>query len=327
MRKQKGFTLVELLTVISIITLLLAILLPTINGVKKRARAAVCLSNLRQWGLVYKMYTDEFDGKLPRDYGESPWYYPIRNYYSNQREILLCPSAKKTLAQNTSSPRSKYGATLAAWEFFTSNEEEFAWNGIGSYGLNGWAYKPERKDMVGDMNNNDTDVVSGGTVTAVSGGSGNWWIDYWEKRFGIRHSPGSGSASDPCGTGDNSIDDINEISKPDKYWVIAYENQANKIPLVFDCSWLYSYFDDKNSPPSNDEYSGKYFGRSNTTCINRHDGGINVVFMDFSVRKVGLKELWTLKWNRQFNTSGEWTQAGGVTPEKWPKWIRRYKDY
>jgi len=62
-------------------------------------------------------------------------------------------------------------------------------------------------------------------------------------------------------------------------------------------------------------------------CINRHDGGINVLFMDWSVRKVGLKELWTLKWHREFNTKNKWTRAGGVRPTDWPEWMRKFKDY
>ncbi|MCJ7675516.1 MAG: hypothetical protein MUO33_10245, partial [Sedimentisphaerales bacterium] len=62
-------------------------------------------------------------------------------------------------------------------------------------------------------------------------------------------------------------------------------------------------------------------------CINRHDGFINGLFLDWSVRKVGLKELWTLKWHREFDTAGPWTKAGGVKPEDWPQWMRRFKDY
>jgi prepilin-type processing-associated H-X9-DG protein len=62
-------------------------------------------------------------------------------------------------------------------------------------------------------------------------------------------------------------------------------------------------------------------------CINRHDGYINSLFLDWSVRKVGLKELWTLKWHRQFNTAGPWTKAGGADPEDWPAWMRKFKDY
>jgi hypothetical protein len=49
--------------------------------------------------------------------------------------------------------------------------------------------------------------------------------------------------------------------------------------------------------------------------------------MDFSARKVGLKELYTLKWHRGFNTAGTYTKAGGVTPSMWPKWIRNFPDY
>ncbi len=62
-------------------------------------------------------------------------------------------------------------------------------------------------------------------------------------------------------------------------------------------------------------------------CIDRHNGGINMLLMDWSVRKVGLKELWTLKWHRQFDTAGPWTKAGGVEPEDWPEWMRKFRDY
>jgi prepilin-type N-terminal cleavage/methylation domain-containing protein len=62
-------------------------------------------------------------------------------------------------------------------------------------------------------------------------------------------------------------------------------------------------------------------------CINRHDGFVGMGFLDFSARKVGLKELWTLKWHREFSTTGPWTRAGGVQVADWPEWMRRFKDY
>ena len=62
-------------------------------------------------------------------------------------------------------------------------------------------------------------------------------------------------------------------------------------------------------------------------CVDRHDGYVNAVFLDNSVRKVGLKQLWTLKWHRRYDTSGPWTKAGGVRNENWPAWMRRFKDY
>ncbi len=62
-------------------------------------------------------------------------------------------------------------------------------------------------------------------------------------------------------------------------------------------------------------------------CINRHNEHVNGLFLDWSVRKVGLKELWTLKWYMEFNTANEWTRAGGMQPENWPAWMRGFKDY
>lgn len=60
-----GFTLVELLVVMAIITILIAIVVPvTIQG-RNRARGAKCLSNLRQLGAIAHMYAEDFDGTLP----------------------------------------------------------------------------------------------------------------------------------------------------------------------------------------------------------------------------------------------------------------------
>jgi len=61
--------------------------------------------------------------------------------------------------------------------------------------------------------------------------------------------------------------------------------------------------------------------------MNRHNGHINSLFMDWSVRKIGLKELWTLKWSPDFDTANVWTRAGGALPDDWPEWMRGFKDY
>ena len=62
-------------------------------------------------------------------------------------------------------------------------------------------------------------------------------------------------------------------------------------------------------------------------CLNRHSGAMCAAFLDISVRKIGLKELWTLKWNRDYVMTNAWTKAGGVQTSDWPQWMRVFKDY
>ncbi len=281
MRRRKGFTLIELLVVIAVIALLMAILMPTLQRVRRQAKAVACQSNLKQWGTIWATFILDNEGYYPRWrpdeprpadwpgpwgwWGSSDWWVPYgywdKDLYDSTEDIRCCPMATKPASPDGRGDPT--GGSFLAWGRYWSKQP---WEGYGSYGMNHWAYSP-----------------------------------YWYWRDLHKNYP--------------------------KHWMSPHVKGASNIPVHLDSCWPWVWVEDTEPPPERDAIPQAHYSHWHTFCFNRHNGGINSLFMDWSVRKVGLKELWTLKWHRKYNTANRWTLAGGVQPSDWPQWMRKFKDY
>jgi prepilin-type N-terminal cleavage/methylation domain-containing protein/prepilin-type processing-associated H-X9-DG protein len=92
-RRQHAFTLIELLVVIAIISILAALLLPSLAGAKQQANKIQCNNNLRQLILSMTMYADENEGEYPpRARQNTNWMVRLAPYYHSSN-ILHCASS------------------------------------------------------------------------------------------------------------------------------------------------------------------------------------------------------------------------------------------
>jgi prepilin-type N-terminal cleavage/methylation domain-containing protein len=105
-------------------------------------------------------------------------------------------------------------------------------------------------------------------------------------------------------------------------WRTMQIKRAGQIPILLDCYWVEGYPEHHDEPPIGRTFG--FFGDSDNHmkrfCVDRHREYTNAVFMDMSVRSVGIKELWELRWHRDWN-------HGNSPPPVWPDWMRGFKDY
>lgn len=259
MSERRGFTLIELLVVIAIIALLMGILMPALSRVRKQARAVACQSNVKQWGTLWAMYTDDNNSMFPtRTRSSGRWIDVLFDYYYKDDDFRVCPSAPKIAAPDGATNTLELGGDAkTSWGVVAASggRPVGTW---GSYGINGWVYV-------------------------------------------------CGEASELYG-------------KPREFfWKSPNIKGAAQVPMFMDCWFWCGWPDDTDSAPVADDRSARLTGDTdsmNRFCINRHAQAINGVFMDYSVRKIWLKELWRLKWSKRYNTRVE---------VDWPAWMAGFK--
>jgi hypothetical protein len=133
-----------------------------------------------------------------------------------------------------------------------------------------------------------------------------------------------------CFCGDNYHDHNN-------YFRTIRVKDTSRIPVLGDQQWAGGFPYGEDMPLEYEERSGIFDGDGeiNRFVIKRHGYSINLVFLDWSVRKSGLRQLWALKWSAQKTETNRPTSVWGNLnvvpdwnkPDQWPEWLQKSKNY
>jgi len=227
-------------------------LLPALAKAKQKARSVQCISNLRQWGVYWNLYTADYNGHFSNgnDLNGGTWYrgewFSVLQGYWGKQPLITCPVATQP----------------------NPNGQDYG-------GIN-YAYKMGRN------------TTAGGVVTATN--------DLCSYGFNL--------------WGHNAPTDIQNRPKEYHWGTINVPGNPSNIPLQLDSRWrgggpFYDIVNRYKISPVEDDYSDP----SNSDPLEmqhfafpRHNKRTQAVFFDGSARSFRVKELWSFKWHRQWDT-------------------------
>ena len=144
----------------------------------------------------------------------------------------------------------------------------------------------------------------------------NWWDEYPEGSYGM-----NGWCANPPGSVLWGADVTLTWRKFDNV------TSPGIVPLFLDCKLVDMYPLENSPPPEVADGDCSFWAFINDpmelVCMDRHNGGINSAFVDLSVQKIGLKDLWKKKWHKEYNIDGPYTWPD--TP--WPPWMQDMQAY
>lgn len=110
-------------------------------------------------------------------------------------------------------------------------------------------------------------------------------------------------------------------------WKSSNQPDASQIPVLTEAGFMHARVEADDAPP---EYDGKFNSKTqgakgmDRVCTNRHSGGVNILFMDWSVRKVKLMDLWNQQWHKNYEPNLQlpaFDKISDTWPGGWPEWI------